>query len=180
MFYGKQKELPCCFYKFKNMYYLRERKTTYQGREVEYMEYDVFEKIVDESRKKYPILFALEQDEIPSREQIEVFEIKQNIVLSEKYRKVLLQFGGGYFGYANIYSLDSKSDFYLLHHNKRPIEHALYIADNGCGDRYFLQVENKTCLEQVFYFEHDTGTVLRTKYADILEYLVEVGLKATV
>ena len=117
---------------------------------------------------------------LASREQIEVFEIKQNIVLSEKYRKVLLQFGGGYFGYANIYSLDSKSDFYLLHHNKRPIEHALYIADNGCGDRYFLQVENKTCLEQVFYFEHDTGIVHHTNYADILEYLVEVGLKATI
>ncbi|MDE5599263.1 MAG: SMI1/KNR4 family protein, partial [Lachnospiraceae bacterium] len=79
------------------------------------MEYDVFSKLVNDCKEREPILFGLEHDEILSTVEIEKFEEKIHIELPEKYKKFLADYGGGYFGYANVYSLDEGSDFYLLH-----------------------------------------------------------------
>lgn len=51
------------------------------------------------------------------------------------------------------------------------------IADNGCGDYYLLHIGDKKCLEQLYFYEHDTETVCNTEYADVLEYFVKEGLK---
>lgn len=73
------------------------------------MEYELFEKIVTDYKRRKPILFGLEHDEICSAEQIEDFENMLQIEFSEKYKQFLMNFGGGYFGYANVYSLDKKT-----------------------------------------------------------------------
>lgn len=142
------------------------------------MEYEVFERIVDDYKCRKPILFGLEQDEVCSAEQIGDFENILQIEFSEKYKQFLMSFGGGYFGHANVYSLDKKSNFYLLIHNDVPVGNYLRIADNECGDYYMLNVDNKKCLDQLFIYEHETKTIRTTEYADILEYLIKVGLKA--
>lgn len=85
------------------------------------MEYEVFERIVDDYKCRKPILFGLEHDEVCSAEQIGDFENMLQIEFSEKYKQFLMNFGGGYFGYANVYSLDKKSNFYLLVHNDMPV-----------------------------------------------------------
>ena len=140
------------------------------------MEYDVFSKLVNDCKEREPILFGLEHDEILSAVEIEKFEEKIHIELPEKYKKFLAEYGGGYFGYANVYSLDEGSDFYLLHNNDVPVDKYLRIADNGCGDYYLLLVEDKKCSEQLYFFEHDEAAVCAAEYADILEYLVKEGL----
>ena len=140
------------------------------------MEYGVFSKLVNDCKERELILFGLEHDEILSIDEIEEFEEKIHIELPEKYKKFLSEYGGGYFGYANVYSLDEGSDFYLLHNNDVPVDKYLRIADNGCGDYYLLLVEDKKCSEQLYFFEHDETAVCATEYADILEYLVKEGL----
>ena len=55
-----------------------------------------------------------------------------------------MNYGGGYFGYANIYSLDIDSNFYLLKHNNLPFEKFIRIADNGCGDHYLFEPVKKS------------------------------------
>lgn len=88
-----------------------------------------------------------------------------------------MEYGGGYFGYANIYSLDKDSNFYLFNHNDIPITQYLRIANNGCGDDYLLCIENKKCLDQIFFYDHETKKVCDTEFADVLEYLINIGLK---
>ncbi len=141
------------------------------------MEYKAFEKLVQECRAQKPIVFELEHDEIVSAEEITAFENCFEIIFSSQYKTFLLNYGGGFFGYANIYSLDKDSNFYLCKYNDFPVNGYLRIADNGCGDYYLLRVEGHKCLEKVFFYEHDTQAVWDTGYADIFEYLAKAGLK---
>lgn len=39
------------------------------------------------------------------------FENDNNIVIPDEYKQFVMEFGGGYFGYANIYSLDGDISF---------------------------------------------------------------------
>ena len=64
------------------------------------------------------------------------FEEFSGICLPEDYKKLLLKYGGGYFGFANLYSLDKKSQFYIVKNNTFPLGDYLNIGDNGCGDYY--------------------------------------------
>lgn len=141
------------------------------------MDYRSFKNIAEEAKKKNPILFALESDEKPSQTDIDTFEKENRIILPQKYKDYILDFGGGYFGFANIYSLDKNSDFYMLKHNNLPFDKYVRIADNGCGDYYLLRIENGKCLENIFFYGHETGTDIQTEYSDVLEYLAAVGLK---
>ena len=79
------------------------------------MEYDLFRNNVQQVKAKKPILFALETDTPPSIDKIEDFEKIYRMVLPEKYKLFIIEFGGGYFGYANIYSLDNSSNYYISH-----------------------------------------------------------------
>ena len=141
------------------------------------MDFWTFNTIVEECRAKKPILFGLEHDKILSAEEIEQFEKTVQITLPEKYKEFIMNYGGGYFGYANIYSLNIDSDFYLLKHNNLPFDKYVRIANNGCGDYYVLCIENGKCLEPLFFYDHESGSVIQTEYMDIFEYLVKFGLK---
>ena len=92
------------------------------------MNFDNFNTLVDECRAKKPILFGLEHDKILCAEEIEQLEKTVHIALPEKYKEFIMNYGGGYFGYANIYSLDIDSNFYLLKHNNLPFEKFIRIA----------------------------------------------------
>lgn len=82
------------------------------------MEFTTFSEIVNKTKIEIPTLFDLEHDVIPSVDDILKFEEQNNIQLTEKYKQFLLKYGGGFFGYTNLYSLDRDSDFYLLNYNE--------------------------------------------------------------
>ena len=140
------------------------------------LEYELFEKLIEDCKSRKPVLFELGHDKTVSLFDIEKFENMIDIKFSEKYKKLLSVYGGGLLGFANFYSLDEGSDYYLLNHNSVPVGEYLRIADNGCGDYYLLCVEDNKCLDSLFFYDHDSNTVCITEYADILEYLVEIGL----
>lgn len=141
------------------------------------MNYQEFQCIVEEKKKQKPILFELEHDKILTKQEIKEFQKKNNIILPEKYCDFLAEYGGGYFGYANIYSLDSNSNFYLLLHRQFSKPEYLPIADNGCGDYYVVKVENNTCFDKIYFYDKETEEIQDTSYEDILEYLLGAGLK---
>lgn len=141
------------------------------------MKFDTFKSIVDRVQKEKPLLFELEHDHIPSQKDIFKFEQLYHIQLPEKYIQFLFTYGGGYFGYANIYSFDKNSNFYLLNNNPFPLQKCLFIADNACGDYYAFCIENGKCSEAVVFYNHDDKKIYDTEFSDILEYLVKVGLK---
>lgn len=141
------------------------------------MDFYTFKSIVDKIKNERPLLFKLEHDSIPNPEDISEFEQFYRIQLPEKYTQFLLTYGGGYFGYANIYSFDKDSHFYLLNNNPSPLQKYLSIADNGCGDYYAFCIENGKCSEAVVFYNHDDKKIYTTEFSDILEYLIKIGLK---
>lgn len=141
------------------------------------MIFEVFHTMVEECKLKKPILFGLEHDKIICAEEIEQFEKTVHLTLPEKYKEFIMSYGGGYFGYANIYSLDEYSDFYLLKHNDVPFDKYIKISDNGCGDYYLFSIENEKCLESLYFYDHEIGKIIPSVYEDVFEYLIKVGLK---
>ena len=133
---------------------------------------------VQQVKAKKPILFALETDTSPSIDKIEDFEKIYRMVLPEKYKLFIIEFGGGYFGYANIYSLDNSSNYFIMKHKSFVPNGYLPIADNGCGDFYVLKCNGEYCSDKIYYYTHDSQEITETAYHDILEYLLDVGLKA--
>lgn len=100
------------------------------------------------------------------------------MVLPEKYKLFIIEFGGGYFGYANIYSLDNSSNYFIMKHKSFVPNVYLPIADNGCGDFYVVKCNGEYCSDKIYYYTHDSQEITETAYHDILEYLLDVGLKA--
>lgn len=143
------------------------------------MDFEKFADIVDACKKEKPILFELEHDKIIDEDEVRLFESENHIKLPEKYIRFLCTYGGGYFGYVNIYSLDKNSSFYVLNYNEIPFGQYLNIADNGCGDYYMMCIDDGVCLDSIFRYDHETKNITETKYSDILEYLIQAGLKYT-
>lgn len=140
------------------------------------MEFEVFEEIAARTREEKPLLFELEHDRVPTEEEIMAFQDRHQILLPEKYRRFLQAFGGGFFGYANVYSLDQNSSFYILRNNPDQLGDLLFVADNGCGDYYAFRMEGRRCGEEIVFCDHETGAAQDTGFGDILEYLVKTGL----
>ena len=140
------------------------------------MDFEAFEKTVQTAKAKNPLLFELEHDRIPTAEEAVAFQRQYQIVLPEKYIQFLLHFGGGYFGYANIYSLDKNSCFFILNHNPAIRKDLLFMADNGCGDYYAFRMEGGSCKEEIVFCDHENHTVQDTDFSDVLEYLAKTGL----
>ena len=89
------------------------------------MDFQTFNEVIKKVKTKKPSLFELEHDNIPEMENIINFQKQHKIILPEKYIQFLLSFGGGYFGYANIYSLDKNSSFFIFNHNPAIIKNLL-------------------------------------------------------
>ena len=140
------------------------------------MDFETFQGIVKRTAGKRPFLFELKHDSVPTVEDVIALQKQHQIVLPEKFIQFLLRFGGGYFGYANIYSLDQSSQFFLFRHNPPTVKDLLFIADNGCGDYYAVWVEDGKCGERIVFYDHEEGAVQDTNFSDVLEYLMKIGL----
>lgn len=141
------------------------------------MTYNQFIEIVEQIKKTKPILFELEKDKVVSEMDIFRFENDNSIVLPDEYKKFVIEFGGGYFGYSNIYSLDKDSSFFILKNQHSVPDGYLAIADNECGDYYVLKIENDIVLRKVLFYGHEEQRIVETKYEDVFEFLVGEGLK---
>lgn len=140
------------------------------------MDFQTFHEVIKRVKAKEPLLFELEHDAIPTMENIIDFQKQYRIILPEKYIQFLLSFGGGYFGYANIYSLDKNSYFFISNHNPAIIKDLLFIADNECGDYYAFRIQGEKCNEEIVFYDHEDNTIKDTNFSDVLEYLVKIGL----
>lgn len=140
------------------------------------MDFETFEKVVRKVKTKRPLLFELEHDNIPTMKDVITFQEQYQIILPEKYIQFLLNFGGGYFGYAIIYSLDKNSNFFIFNHNSAKTEDKLFMADNECGDYYAFLMECGKCSEEIVFYDHDSNAVQGVEFSDVFEYLIKIGL----
>lgn len=140
------------------------------------MEFETFQEAVWKAKTETPLLFELEHDNIPMLQDVTAFQEQYQIILPEKYIQFLLSFGGGYLGYAIIYSLDKNSDFFIFNHNPTRVEDLLFMADNECGDYYAFRMEGVKCSEEIVFYDYESNTVQGAEFSDVFEYLVKMGL----
>jgi SMI1 / KNR4 family. len=140
------------------------------------VDFGTFNEVIKKAKAKEPLLFELEHDDIPTMENIIHLQKQYQITLPEKYIQFLLRFGGGYFGYTNIYSLDENSYFFIFNHNPAIIKDLLFIADNECGDFYAFRIQGDKCSEKIVFYDHEDNTIKDTNFSDVFEYLVKIGL----
>jgi SMI1-KNR4 cell-wall len=139
------------------------------------MTLDDFRKTHQRYQKEKPKLFLLaEPDPCATVEQLNGAERQIAIELPPSYRSFLMEFGGGVFGFTNVFSADPTSDYYLP---VRKQEASAYLptnllpfSDDSAGGLYVLKVANGRAMEPVSYWNSDGGLVA-TAFANILDFV---------
>ena len=129
-------------------------------------------------RSADPGLFTkLLPDRPATEEELRAVERSLGIVLCESYKQFLKHFGGGHYGCSDIGSADPKSEYYLAKINERKFrnmaENFLVISDDGTGGYYGMVIEDGVAKEAICYNDTDDGSVSRTPFQDIFEFIIQ-------
>lgn len=143
------------------------------------MNFQEFAKLAGKAKIKHPRWFALAADRIPSGAEISNAERLLEVALPDDYKQFIRQYGGGYYAFANVFSLDMNSDWYLCAKNREYHyirEPYLRISENGSGDYYGYKGSNRQCSTEIWFFDHEVNQWERTRYQNLFEYLATVAL----
>ncbi|MBD5136859.1 MAG: SMI1/KNR4 family protein [Lachnospiraceae bacterium] len=138
-----------------------------------------FEELMLRVKTKNPRIFGLDSDCKPTVEDIEMMEKYYNIVFSKSYKDFLLQYGGGYFAFTIVYSLDKQSCFYIK--NNVSVEFVkdnkiFPIIDFETGDLAGFKVYNGRCEDTIVLYNHEEKRTSDTKL-NFYDALGKYGLK---
>lgn len=141
------------------------------------MTFDEFKVFDFAHREANPVPFSLAtSDAKASVEQIKVVEAAVQVQLPAMYRSFLSQFGGGDFGYVNIFSADPNGKWYLpdkLRVARRYIPaDLLAFSDDFAGGYYVLTIKDGAAAEQVCYWNRDGGTT-ETEFSSVIDFVVQ-------
>jgi hypothetical protein len=145
------------------------------------MDFDVFSAVVEETRLRYPVWFGLDSDPRGTDEDIRIIEGQLSVILPEEYKRFVKTYGGGYFVFTNIFSVNEDSDWHITERNIAigllQSRNFLAVSENEVGDYYGFQVEDGVCNPSVMFYDHELNQVEDTGYKNLYEYLLIVGLK---
>ncbi len=140
----------------------------------------MFLEIVNETRNTRPIWFALESEPKGNDRQIEKVEEALSLTLPEEYKRFVKVFGGGYFAFTNIYSVNDLGDWFIVELNRQIglIETHSFLAfsDMETGDYYGFSLKEGVCGSKVMFYDHEIKNVEKTNYENLYEYILNVGL----
>ncbi len=143
------------------------------------MSFDDFKALIKSKKMVNPIWFAMEADEKPNQESFSDVEVKLDAKLPTDYMNFINEFGGGYFAFANVFSLDEKSEWNIVRQNYGYDSirkgHVL-ISENGMGDFYGYKVIDGVCLPEIYFFDHETARWVETEILNLFEYLEKFAL----
>jgi hypothetical protein len=140
------------------------------------MDYTDFIKEIDLLKSKKPILFELERDKAVSEDEIVECEKKYGLSFPDSYKKILMEFGGGYIGYIIMYSLDKKGLFNLKNYVSNEMidrYNMLPVIDLETGDYIGFDIENNICTEKLVIFLHEDNNkkVLNMNFYELLLFV---------
>lgn len=138
-----------------------------------------FVNLVTETEQTHPVWFDLNADKTASDRAIAASQQSLGLIFPNEYVQFIKKYGGGYFAFSIVYSLDNASDFNIIEINKRKSSvHKNYFlfSENGCGDFYAFEIVNNCCLPEVFFFDHETSAWSKTNYKNLFSFLSEVAL----
>lgn len=139
------------------------------------MDFEVFERLIDDARQRQPIWFELETDQPPNASQIQHAQQQLNCLLPDDYLRFISRHGGGFFALGTVYSLDPASSLNLVLLNQQYAalrgQHVLF-SDNGCGDLYGFAIRDGRCLPRVSIYRHDDERWSSFAPGDFLQFLL--------
>jgi hypothetical protein len=143
------------------------------------MEWDAFRARVSQLKKQNPVWFGLESDPPASEHAIALAETALGVILPQSYRQFVREFGGGYFAFASVFSVEPGSDWNVVDRNRdRAGGGFVRVSDSGCGDYYGFMASGGECEERIHLADHEArGQVRATEYRDLFELLAAVALK---
>ena len=139
-----------------------------------------FRRIVTEAKQRNPIWFALQTERPATDAEIQQAEWQLRTSLPEEYKEFVKEFGGGYFAFANVFSVASGGDWNIVDRNRKEnLIGSGYVAisDPNTGDLYGFKSEDKRCRSQIMVLDHDSGEWHATRYQDLFEFLASTALK---
>ena len=132
------------------------------------MKYIDFIKEIELIKKMKPLLFQLEHDDVANEVDIKESEKYYGISFSESYKRFLMNFGGGYFGYIVVYSL--KKGGMIEEFGMLPV------IDLETGDYIGFDIEKNMCTENLVIWKHEEKNKIDLD-VDFYELLINMGLK---
>lgn len=143
------------------------------------MDFKSFKEFVEKARNDHPFWFGMDSDESPDNTAITEAEEKLGAKLPADYRNFVFEYGGGYFAFSNVYSLEAESDWNLVDANYRydsiRCGHVL-ISENGSGDFYGFRVVDGVCKPEIYFYDHEVETWQNSPHNNIFDYLKKSAL----
>lgn len=144
------------------------------------MNFNSFKKLVEEAKKDHPVWFGIESDKYYDAVIVSEAEVKLGSLLPDDYKNFIKEYGGGYFGFSNVYSLEQGSDWNLVdlnyqYNNFRDCY--VLFSENGSGDFYGFKSNDGICESNVCFYDHESQAWQLTKFKNLFEYLAIFALK---
>ena len=138
------------------------------------VDFEAFKTLVERIKVEHPIWFGMESDSIPEQSDITEAEINLGISLPTDYINFVSEYGGGYFAFSNVFSLEKRSDWNLVDLNNKYREivsgHVL-ISENNLGDFYGFKITDGICGPEIYYYDHEVAQWQKSSYENLFEYL---------
>jgi hypothetical protein len=122
--------------------------------------------------------FALIEGHTVTAQEIANIERQMAVVLPDKYKAFMMRYGGGAFGFVDLFPLLPVSgcdDLHTLNDHEFPDRNFVAVAPVGTGDHWGFPVTDDRCHDQVWFRLHDAGDD-ELVAADFLEFVASRGL----
>ena len=143
------------------------------------MNFEDFNELVQKVKSDHPIWFGIEPDEIPDDTTIRLAEEKLYTQLPDDYINFILEYGGGYFAFSNVFSLQERSDFNLVYLNyKYDAVDSGYVlfSENNSGDIFGFKTVDGICEPKIHFYDHEIEIWQESQYCNLFDYLEKVAL----
>jgi len=132
-------------------------------------------------RAERPKVFQLTQpDKTATEVKLTEVAARLGIQLPMNYREFLKVYGGGDFGFINIFSADQTSEWYLPERQAAASaflpKGLLAFSDDFSGGYYVFEVEDGLAAEQVYYWNQDGG-LISTEFGNVLAFIVRYAYR---
>lgn len=143
------------------------------------MDFEAFKELVEKTKNDHPVWFGMESDESPANKALTEAEEKLGAKLPSDYKDFIFEYGGGYFAFSNVYSLEVGSDWNLVDINCKydaiRIGYVL-ISENGSGDFYGFKIVNGVCEPKIYFYDHEVDIWQESPHSNLFDYLEKSAL----
>lgn len=139
------------------------------------MSINEFMKFHRERSQGLSVFEVLVPDSTVTSNEIEEVEKQMNCKLPISYKDFCMVYGGGYFGFVIIFSMDKLGEWFILDKIKESNyylpKNYLPFSDDQAGGLYCFKIENNIVIDEIYYID-SWGGVVKSKEKDFYNFLI--------